>query len=85
MAKLQTPRCEFGMQAPNFILPGVDDKQWTLEQCRGATGILVMFISNRCPYVKAIRQQLVSDVKALRAMGLGVVAINANDSQQYPE
>ncbi|MCO7225248.1 thioredoxin family protein [Pleionea sp. CnH1-48] len=85
MAKLQTPRCEFGLQAPNFILPGVDDKQWTLEQCRGATGILVMFISNHCPYVKAIRQQLVSDVKALRAMGLGVVAINANDSQQYPE
>ena len=40
---------------PNdFSLKGTDDKSYTLEQFRGSKGLVVMFICNHCPYVKAI-------------------------------
>ncbi len=44
-----------------------------------------MFICNHCPYVKAIRERLVRDAIDLQALGIGVVAISANDPADYPE
>ncbi|PWK46882.1 thioredoxin family protein [Pleionea mediterranea] len=85
MAKRQTPICDFGWKAVDFDLLGVDGKRWSLDKCRGAMGLLVMFICNHCPYVKAIRSSLIKDVKALNRMGVGVVAINSNDPSRYPE
>ncbi len=85
MAKLQTPVCDFGRTAPDFRLKGTDNHFWTLQRCRGATGLLVMFICNHCPFVKAIRSHLIRDVEELRSMGIGVVAINSNDPSTYPE
>ena len=70
MVSLQTPVCEFGKKAVEFELPGVDQQLWTLQKCSGERGVLVMFISNHCPYVKAIRKKLVRDTREL--MGLGI-------------
>jgi thiol-disulfide isomerase/thioredoxin len=61
MVSLTTPVCEFGWKAPDFALPGVDGKIWTLKDAMGPNGMLVMFICNHCPYVKAIRPRLVRD------------------------
>jgi peroxiredoxin len=85
MAKQITPACEFGRRATEFNLLGVDGRYYSLQRCRGAMGILVAFISNTCPFVKAIRRQLVEDAKRLNAMGIGVVAINSNDPSSSPE
>jgi peroxiredoxin len=85
MVSLRPPICEFGKPAIDFSLPGVDGKTWTLEQCAGPNGVLVMFICNHCPYVKAIRERLVRDTKALQAYGIGSVAIMSNDPTDYPE
>ncbi len=85
MASLQTPVCDFGAAAPDFSLPGVDGRVWTRDQCRGARGLLVTFICNHCPYVKAVRERLVRDVKDLQALGIGCVAIMSNDPADYPE
>lgn len=85
MVSLQTPICDFGWKAPDFDLPGVDGKRWTLADVRGERGTLVMFICNHCPYVKAIRPRLVSDLKALKALGVNAVAIMSNDPADYPE
>ncbi len=85
MASLQTPVCDFGAAAPDFSLPGVDGRVWTRDQCRGAGGLLVMFICNHCPYVQAVRERLVRDVKDLQALGIGCVAIMSNDPADYPE
>ena len=85
MVSLATPVCEFGKKAVDFELPGVDGQFWTLEKCRGERGLLVMFISNHCPYVKAIRKRLVRDTKALIALGVNSVAIMPNDMVAYPE
>lgn len=85
MVSLQTPVCEFGKMAPDFSLPGVDQQQWTLRKCTGERGLLVMFISNHCPYVKAIRKKLVRDTAELMSLGINSVAIMPNDTVTYPD
>jgi peroxiredoxin len=82
---VETPICDFGWKAPDFTLPGIDGRDWSLSQVRGPRGTLVMFICNHCPYVKAIADRLVRDVRELQALGIGVAAINSNDAVQYPE
>ena len=86
MVSLTTPVCDFGWQAPDFKLPGVDGKNWTLQDAMGANGLLVMFICNHCPYVKAIRPRLVSDLAELKEQhGIHAIAIMSNDPAEYAE
>ena len=85
MVSLATPVCEFGKDAIDFSLPGIDNKVWTLEACRGPQGLLVMFICNHCPYVQAIRERLVRDTLELREYGIYSVAIMSNDTSEYKE
>jgi peroxiredoxin len=85
MVSLQTPVCDFGAAAPDFNLPGVDGRHWTRDQCMGDKGLLVMFICNHCPYVKAVLERIVRDANDLRALGVNAVAIMSNDPTDYPE
>ena len=85
MVSLETPVCDFNAEAIDFSLPDVDGKYWTLEQCCGKNGLLVMFICNHCPYVKAILERLVRDTAELKALGVNSVAIMSNDATQYAE
>ena len=85
MVSLQPPVCEFGNKAIDFALLGVDQQSWTLQKCMGERGLLVMFISNHCPYVKAIRHRLVRDTGDLKALGINSVAIMPNDTMAYPD
>ncbi len=82
---VETPICDFGWQAPDFSLKGVDGKITTLNDVRGETATLVMFICNHCPYVKSIIDRIGRDVKELQALGMGAVAICANDAVEYPD
>ena len=82
---MQTPICDFGAPAPDFALPGVDGRIWTRDDCRGERGLLVMFICNHCPYVQAVRERIIRDVRALQVLGIGCVGISANDPVEYPE
>jgi len=84
MTLMHTPVCEFGRPAIDFSLPDPDGRMWTLADCRGGKGTLVMFICNHCPYVQAILPELVADTRHLQALDIGVVAIMPNDSQAYP-
>lgn len=85
MVSLETPVCEFGKDIADFALPGIDGGIWTPERCRGEKGLLVMFICNHCPYVKAIRERLVRDTRELRMLGINSVAIMSNDPSEYEE
>ncbi len=80
-----TPVCDFGWKAHGFDLPGTDGKRHWLADAAGPNGLLVMFICNHCPYVKAIRTHIVRDSVDLQGLGIGVVAISANDPADYPE
>lgn len=79
------PVCDFGAPIRDFSLPGTDGKVWTLDDVKGPNGTLVMFICNHCPYVMAVIDRIVRDAKELQALGIGVVAISANDVEAYPQ
>ena len=85
MVSLQPPVCEFDAPAIDFELPGVDGKRWTLADCAGEKGLLVMFICNHCPYVKSILDRIVRDTRELKALGINTVAIMSNDPTDYEE
>jgi peroxiredoxin len=73
------------MKAPDFDLLGVDGKRQDLAAVRGPNGLVVMFICNHCPYVKAVIDRLVRDCRELSAQGVGSVAVMSNDPTEYPE
>lgn len=85
MVALHTPEVQNGWKANEFNLKGVDGNRYTLADVKGEKGLLVMFICNHCPFVKAIVDRVVRDAKALQEKGVGVVAIMANDTEDYPE
>jgi peroxiredoxin len=80
-----TPICDFGWKAPGFSLTGVDGKTYRLEELKGPNGILIAFICNHCPYVKAVIDRLVRDAKELEALGVRTVAICSNDASTHPD
>ena len=82
---MEQPICDFGWKAPDFSLRGTDGKTYTLDDVRGPTGTVVMFICNHCPYVKAIQDRLVRDFTELADAGVGAIAIMTNDPTEYPE
>src|SRR3979490_3360106 len=73
------------MKAPDFDLLGVDGKRRDLAAVRGPKGLVVMFICNHCPYVKAVIDRIVRDCRDLSAQGVGSVAVMSNDPTEYPE
>ncbi|MDR4519867.1 MAG: thioredoxin family protein [Nitrosomonas sp.] len=85
MASLETPVCDFGWKAVDFDLLGVDGKRYNLASAKGENGLLVMFICNHCPYVKAIQDRLIRDVNELKQHGVNAIAIMSNDPNDYPE
>jgi peroxiredoxin len=85
MASLSPPVCDFGRPAIDFDLPGVDGRRHTLASTRGSNGLLVMFICNHCPYVKAVLDRIIRDARELAALGVGSIAVMSNDPGEYPE
>ena len=76
---------ELGSHAPDFALPGACGQTWSRDDALGPNGLLVMFICNHCPYVRAVVDRIVRDARDLAPLGIGVAAISANDPVAYPE
>ena len=85
LVSLTTPLCNIGWKAKDFNLLGVDGKYWTPAKAIGENGLVVMFICNHCPYVKAIFDRLILDLAELKKIGINAVAISSNDPTNYPE
>lgn len=85
MAAVPPPVCDFGFEAPDFTLPATDGSTVSLNNIKGPKGTLVMFICNHCPYVLAVLDRMIRDGRDLQALGVGVVAISANDATNYPQ
>jgi peroxiredoxin len=85
MASLNPPVCDFGWQATDFNLQNIDGSMISRDLIMGKNGLLVMFLCNHCPYVKAILPRLVADCRELKMLGMNSVAIMSNDTKDYQE
>ena len=85
MAATPSTMVSLGTQAPPFaLLNPATGKALSLDDVKGDKGVLVMFICNHCPFVKHIADELAQIGHDYISQGLGVVAINSNDVENYP-
>lgn len=81
---LDTPLCDFGWKGPNFTLKDPDGNSFTMSDHLGENGLLIAFICNHCPYVKAIADRLSQDASLLINEGINVLAVMSNDYRSVP-
>lgn len=82
---VQAQADQLGWAAPDFTLPGVDGRDHELAGLRGPKGLVLVFMCNHCPYVRAVIDRIERDSRDLLAAGIGFAGINANDAVGYPE
>jgi len=85
MAETPSTMLTLGTKAPPFRLPDPHGKWVSLDDFRDAPALLVVFMCNHCPYVKHIRSRFAELAKEYQAKGVGVVGINSNDIESYPD
>ncbi|HHW78326.1 MAG TPA: thioredoxin family protein [Xanthomonadaceae bacterium] len=86
MAQTPSTMLPLGTPAPDFSLPEpATGGTVALSDFQDSPALLVMFISNHCPFVKHIREELARFAREYRARGLASVAISANDAANYPD
>lgn len=86
MAKTpSTMMLPLGAKAPSFELADPSGKTWTLEDFKDSPVLLVVFLSNHCPFVKHIREGLAQLVKEYQTKGVAAIGIMSNDYQNYPD
>jgi peroxiredoxin len=79
------PVCDFGWLAVDAELPGVDGKRHRLLEAVGPGGLVIAFICNHCPYVRAVIARIVRDAADLAEHGVGFAAVSSNDAGAYPD
>src|SRR5580693_2416746 len=70
---------KIGDAAPDFSLKGVDGKTYTLSDFKDAPVLMVVFLSDHCPYSHAAESRLLPLFAGTKSRGLGVVAICPNN------
>ena len=77
-------KLKIGDKAPDFSLPGVDGKDYSLSSFKSRV-IAVVFMCNHCPYVQAYIERLKSIQGDYAIKGFELVGINSNDEVNYPD
>ncbi|WP_006786596.1 thioredoxin family protein [Thiorhodospira sibirica] len=86
MARTPSTMLALGTQAPPFSLPDVvTGNTISLDDFAQAKGYLVAFICNHCPFVQMLRHELARFGREYIPQGLAMIAINANDADNFPE
>ncbi|MBI4355689.1 MAG: thioredoxin family protein [Candidatus Omnitrophica bacterium] len=76
---------KLGHTAPPFSLPGVDGRSYSLNSFSDAPAIVVIFMCNHCPYVKATIDRIIALSRDYADRGVAVVGINSNETINHPE
>ena len=85
MVKTPSTMLPLGTRAPGFSLPDpATGTEVSLEDLVGAPALLVMFLSNHCPFVKHLADELAGFGREYQARGVAVVGICSNDILNYP-
>jgi peroxiredoxin len=82
---LQSLLVPLGTPAPDFSLPAIDGRTVSLDDFADAPALLVIFLSNHCPYVKRVERAVAEVTTEYAARGLASVGISSNDVVNYPD
>jgi len=82
---MATNTLKIGSQAPDFNLPGIDGKKYSLSSLTDKKALIVIFSCNHCPYVQAYEDRIIRIQEDYAHKGVVVIAINSNDDVNYPD
>lgn len=86
MVLLESLSLPMGSKALDFgPLPATDDNEYSLDSFKDAKILILIFMCNHCPYVKAIMERLVAIDNDYQDKGVQIVGINSNDPEEYPD
>lgn len=85
MALTHSTMVPLGTRAPAFSLPGTDGKVYSLDSFQDTEVLVIIFMCNHCPYVKAVLQRLIDLQNKFADQSVQLVGINANDAVKYPD
>ncbi|MFE3848712.1 thioredoxin family protein [Flavobacterium sp. LB3P45] len=86
MTRTTSHTVALGTLAPNFNLKDTNSSEWfSFQDLKKEKGTLVVFISNHCPFVHHVIDEIVMIANDYRVQGIGIVAISSNDVIKFPE
>ena len=86
MARTPSTMLPLGTPAPDFTLEDtVSGETVRPADFADRRALLIMFICNHCPFVKHISRELSALGRDYLSKGVGIVAINSNDIEKYPD
>ncbi|MGP0565231.1 MULTISPECIES: thioredoxin family protein [unclassified Nitrospina] len=85
MALAHSTMVPLGTQAPDFSLPGTDGKTYSLDSFKDTEVLVIIFMCNHCPYVKAVLPRLIDLQNKFEDKSVQIIGINSNDAVKYPD
>ena len=86
MANTPSNMLPLGTTAPDInLIDTVSEKMISLNDVKGETATVIMFICNHCPFVIHVNEQLIALSKDYKNNGVGFAAISSNDVENYPQ
>jgi peroxiredoxin len=83
---MATDILKIGSTSPEFKnLQGIDGRRYSLTDFANEKGLVVVFSCNHCPTVQAYEDRMMAFQRGYAPKGFPLVAINSNDSDDYPE
>jgi peroxiredoxin len=75
---------QLNAKAPEFDLPGVDGKRYSVGSFKSSKILIVVFSCNHCPYVVGSEERMNKLYADYSAKGVAMVAINSNETEGHP-
>ena len=73
------------LPAGGVKMKNIDGSKHSLASTMGPKGLLVVFSCNHCPWVQRWESRMVDLGNAYSAKGIGVIAVNSNDTVEFPD
>ena len=84
MVRTPSTMLPLGTSAPEFSLVNIDGQIVSLSDFHGSQALLVMFISNHCPFVIHVADHLAQLAQEYQSRGAAIVAVGSNHVADYP-
>jgi len=85
MVLLESLQLPMGSDIIDFSLPATDGKTYSPSDFADKKVLVIIFMCNHCPYVKAIIDRLIKLQTHYKDQGVQLIGINSNEADNYPE